>query len=241
MQSTHEAELDFPSLPKEARLVHIVPALAQYSLLSIGQLCDNGCKVIFDYKEVNIIHRGKTVLQGYRDHKTRLWHVEIPSENDANEQYNVAHAAIGSTKKEDIVAFAHAALFSPAITTLEKALDKGFIRGFPGLDTKSLRKHPPQSFAMVKGHLDQSRKNQRSTKTKVTIVEPDDEIPEQLDERTHHCFVAVQEMVGQIYTDQTGRFIAPSHTGNNYIMVLYDYDSNAILVKPMKNRKPPRS
>ena len=41
---------------------------------------------------------------------------------------------------------------------------------------------------------------------------------------------------GKIYTDQTGRFPQQSSQGNNYLMVLYDYDSNAILVEPIKNR-----
>ncbi|MCK7513582.1 MAG: hypothetical protein MZV70_62545 [Desulfobacterales bacterium] len=34
------------------------------------------------------------------------------------------------------------------------------------------------------------------------------------------------EPTGQVYTDQTGRFITPSSNGNNYLLILYDYDSN---------------
>ena len=41
---------------------------------------------------------------------------------------------------------------------------------------------------------------------------------------------------GQIHTDQTGQFIVPSSTGNNYLLILYDYDSNSILAEPMRNR-----
>jgi hypothetical protein len=44
---------------------------------------------------------------------------------------------------------------------------------------------------------------------------------------------------GQIYTDQTGIFQVVSSKGNKYIMILYDYDSNAILAKPIKDRKAP--
>jgi hypothetical protein len=39
-----------------------------------------------------------------------------------------------------------------------------------------------------------------------------------------------------MYTDQTGRFPVISRRGNKHIMVLYDYDSNSILVEPIKNR-----
>ena len=41
---------------------------------------------------------------------------------------------------------------------------------------------------------------------------------------------------GKIFTNQTGRFIVPSNTGNNYLLVLYDCDSNFIHAQPMKSR-----
>ena len=42
-----------------------------------------------------------------------------------------------------------------------------------------------------------------------------------------------------VYTDQTGRLPQPSSNGNNYLMVAYDYDSNNILLQPLKNRSAP--
>ena len=39
-----------------------------------------------------------------------------------------------------------------------------------------------------------------------------------------------------IYTDGTGRFPKQSRTGQNYIMVMAENDSDAILVEGMKNR-----
>jgi hypothetical protein len=38
-----------------------------------------------------------------------------------------------------------------------------------------------------------------------------------------------------IYSNQTGRFLKKLSKGNQYIMVLCDIDSNAILVAAMKN------
>jgi hypothetical protein len=40
----------------------------------------------------------------------------------------------------------------------------------------------------------------------------------------------------KIYTDQPGRFSKKSSCGHQYIMVLTEVDSDAILVEPMKNR-----
>jgi hypothetical protein len=63
-----------------------------------------------------------------------------------------------------LVAFHHASLGAPAIATLEKALSLNYITGFPVLTVDTLRKHAPTtSIPMIKGHMDQSRKNQRST------------------------------------------------------------------------------
>ena len=41
----------------------------------------------------------------------------------------------------------------------------------------------------------------------------------------------------KMYTDQTGKFPTKSYRGMQYIMVLIEMDSNAILVEPMRNRQ----
>ena len=40
-----------------------------------------------------------------------------------------------------------------------------------------------------------------------------------------------------IYTDQTGQFNCTSKRGNNYLFITYPYDTNALLVRPLKSRK----
>ena len=41
------------------------------------------------------------------------------------------------------------------------------------------------------------------------------------------------DFTGKVSTDQTGRFPVNSSRGSKYLMVLYDHDSNAILVEPL--------
>ena len=48
--------------------------------------------------------------------------------------------------------------------------------------------------------------------------------------------VDVPQPTGKIATDQTGRFPVKSSQGNQYIMVAYVHDANAILAVPLKNR-----
>jgi hypothetical protein len=80
MQSSHTAELDIPGLPPAARRVHIVPALKNHSLLSVGQLCDAGCEAHFTQSTVTITCDDETVLTGNRTN-SKLWHIEPPTKN----------------------------------------------------------------------------------------------------------------------------------------------------------------
>jgi hypothetical protein len=56
--------------------------------------------------------------------------------------------------------------------------------------------------------------------------------------KTQYIYAATID-AGQIYTDQTGIFPVVSSKGNKYIMILYDFDSNAILAQPIKDRTAP--
>jgi len=241
------ADLDLPSLPPAARVAHLFPALKGQSLLSVGQLCDAGCNAHFTATAVTIDHQGTTVLTGQRDPTSRLWVVTTTDDTAPNHALLVNQ----TTKPAELVAFAHAALFSPALSTLQTALDKNYLTNFPGLTSNTLRRHPPQSSAMIKGHLDQKRKNQRPT-PKPTVDLPllpidddnddeaDDPFPasESPSEVTHFCYAACvpAEPRGQVFTDQTGRFLLPASTGNTQLFVLYDYDSNSIHVEPMPSK-----
>ena len=40
-----------------------------------------------------------------------------------------------------------------------------------------------------------------------------------------------------IYSDQTGKFPLQSSRGHNYVFILYDYDSNAIMTVPLKKQQ----
>ena len=79
----------------------------------------------------------------------------------------VALAAIGnSNHPADLVAFHHAALFSPTLDTLETAITKQYLPPLPGLTLHTLRKHRPSLEATAMGHMDAKRKNIQSTKNK---------------------------------------------------------------------------
>ena len=143
--------------------------MTTHNLLSVGQLCDAGCTATVTRDNIEVSHNDQVIITGTRSAETTLWHMDLPSEVDPQSQFPYhANAAIGNNTAANMVAFMHAAFFSPAISTLEKALQKGYINNIPGFTQATLKKYPPQSAAMIKGHLDQTRQNIRSTKNIIT-------------------------------------------------------------------------
>ena len=57
------------------------------------------------------------------------------------------------------ITFLHAAMGSPALSTLCRAIDAGFLTTIPEITSMLVRKYPPPSVPMIKGRLDQIRKN----------------------------------------------------------------------------------
>jgi hypothetical protein len=235
IQSSHTCDLLLADLPPQARKAHILPGLVLNSLISVGQLCDNGCNVTFTQAQVTVSKNGECVMYGYRDPKSRLWRVDLKQRFETKEvQCNHAH---GNSNKKDLINYLHAACFSPVKSTGITAIKNGHFTSWPGLTEHAVEKHLYKSTSTTKGHLNQQRKNAIMSKVKdpkVIITEPD------FDQgiKTQYLYAATI-YAGQTYTDQTGIFPVVSSKGNKYIMILYDYDSNAILVQPIKDRTAP--
>jgi hypothetical protein len=129
----------------------------------------------------------------------------------------------------------HAACFIPVKSTWIASIRNGHFTSWPGLTELAVEMHLSKSSTTVKGHLDHQRMNTRSTKIKEE--ENCGNTYTYLDKGINTNFIfAATINAGQIYTDQTGRFPVISSKGKKYIMVLYEYDGNAILAEHIKNR-----
>jgi hypothetical protein len=164
-----------------------------------------------------------------------------PFEFDEANQMPQANNAYQTSTNRELIQFLHAACGSPVPSTWIAAIDKGHFATWPGLTADLVRKHLPKTIATVKGQLNQHRKNVRSTKPKMAPMtdSPDlDTYQQQLESniRIHHVYTSIINLIGQIATDLTGRFPVTSSRRNKYIMVLYCFDSNAILTEPMKSK-----
>ena len=240
IQATHTCQLDLPGLPPGARLAHKFPHLA-YPLISIGQLCDNGCNATFDAKMVHIYHDNLIILSGNRDPHTRLWTLPLtkaqpPAPDVLLSDAHQAHSAYHNTSQIDHIAFLHAACGYPVPSTWIKAIDHGHFATWPGLTADLVRKHLPKSPITVLGHLHQQRQNIRSTQPPPEPELDSNPPSDPGNSRTHLVFSAVADLRTEIATDLTGLFPITSSMGNKYILVCYVYDCNAILTAPMKSR-----
>jgi hypothetical protein len=104
---------------------------------------------------------------------------------------------------------------------------------WPSLTLDNVRKYLPKSDAMVKGNMNQIRQHIRSTQPAIAEPTPESELVQE--DKCNFIYAAIME-TNQIYTDPTGRFPTISISGNKYIWILYDYESNNTPSAPMKNR-----
>jgi hypothetical protein len=113
MESSHTAELDIPELNAAASKAHVSPGMANHSLLSVGQLCDEGYIVTFERAAVTICDPDNSqILSGPRDLNTGLWRINLKHTNShipepiANNVYELRNTGA-------LVHYLQKALFSP--------------------------------------------------------------------------------------------------------------------------------
>jgi hypothetical protein len=174
IQSSHTCNLDIPWLPDAIMASHIVPQLSHTSLLATRKFCDNGCKVTFTKTMCKVTIDGTTVLEGPRDHQTKLWHLPInptdtrtPIPPNRLEKHPTTHRAMNAytlPTKQQALKYMHQILFCPPIPTLIAAIENDQLRTFPHLTVKKVRKHLEPSPATAKGRIHMNRKGIRSTR-----------------------------------------------------------------------------
>jgi hypothetical protein len=212
-------------------MAHSLPGLTN-NLLSVPVLCDAGCEVFFHATRCKVTLNGKVILRGWHNPQHRLWQVRIVdngwttnfkvTDNESTPQSNaITHSLYDCDNTQQLTQFYHACLFSPVKSTLIKAINTCYLKGFPSLTLKRVSRHITINYATIKGHMDQTCQGQRSTSHSInrnpsptisidTHDNDDDILPVHIPERsTNLVFMAIHDITGAVFTDQTGRF--PSH------------------------------
>eukprot|EP00957_Ditylum_brightwellii_P116053 8853455-Ditylum_brightwellii.AAC.2 len=200
-----------------------------HNLVAVAELCDSGCKVIFDEEDIVVQKDGENVVKGLRDLLTRLWQIpivdkpaqitEAPPEyanaavapmeyanaavavNSANYTMHLANSVYGCNTQKELIQFYHATMLSLVKKMLLEAARWGYLQGWSGLTQAAIRKQIDIEYAMVKGHLNQVRQGIHSTQEK--HIEPEC-IQEPKNNKTNRVYATIADLSGVIYTDQTG-------------------------------------
>ena len=141
--ATHKGALSmFADLSKYATEAFVYPKLTNKSLLSIGQLCDDGCLAIVSKRSLHVLKNKKVILEGDRNLKDGLWDVTLssptskttekqlpqklqPIENKSKYTCAINYIVQKDETKLELAQYLHACAFSPSVKTLQACLRRG--------------------------------------------------------------------------------------------------------------------
>ncbi|EJK62273.1 hypothetical protein THAOC_17120, partial [Thalassiosira oceanica] len=245
----HRTMLPIDGLSEEGRSADSFDQFGT-TLLSVGRTTDDGNTAIFNSsgvsvhrdRDVLILVKGKPVMIGRRDDNGRYkiplvrqrqqMKPVVPRKRDI-ERLERANSVYDLPSVEEAIKWMHAACGYPVKSTWLKAIKAGNFHGWPLLSVRTVKKYYPETTATDKGHLNQTRKNVRSTRPK----EFDNaNVTKLRGKKKRDIYVRVFDARETIFSDQTGAFPKTSQRKNKYVMVMVEIDSNAILVEPMKSR-----
>jgi hypothetical protein len=183
-----------------------LPGLAQRSLLYVGQMCNSGCSVTFTALNVTVTNGKSTILTGLRDKESSL--LRAPLESSLPLNVRQEHSAHNIYEQNSI---------QETITYLHVCC----FSPLPDTWIKSIQNGHFATWPSVT--VDNVRKY--IFKSDATA-------------NGHMNQIRQNEILetNQIYSDLTGRFPTTSLSGNKDIVILFYYDSNIVLLSPMRNR-----
>jgi hypothetical protein len=157
MESSHTADLDIPELNAAASKAYVFPGMANHSLLSVGQVFDEGYIVTSKQAEVTICDSGNSqILSGPRDLNTGLLCINLKQTNNhkpdpiANNVYELRNTGA-------LVHYLHKALFSPTRSAMLQAVKDGHMITWPGLTEDAINKHLKLTPDTAMVHMNQRR------------------------------------------------------------------------------------
>jgi hypothetical protein len=219
-----------------------------HSLMSVGKTAINGMISIFAKKgvmvhkeqDILITCKGKPILIGVRDDHGRYriplvqqrgqWQPRHPSKK-AQQALWQANSVYNLPSTEQAVKWMHVVCGYPVKSTWTKAIKAGNFVGWPILTERNVNTYYPDTDKISKGHMNQTRKNVRSTKH--APMESCNS-KEMHGKKVRNVYVKVYDARETTFSDQTGQFPTRSKSGNKYITVMVEIDSNSILVEPLK-------
>eukprot|EP00957_Ditylum_brightwellii_P104221 7938811-Ditylum_brightwellii.AAC.1 len=120
-----------------------------HNLVDVVELCNAGCKLIFDKEDVVVQKDGENIVKGWRDLSTRLWRIpiidkpanipvqppEAPMEyanaavaiNSADYTMHLANIVYDCNMQKELIQFYYATMLSPVKKMLLEAARRGYL------------------------------------------------------------------------------------------------------------------
>ena len=132
------------------------------------------------------------------------------------------------TSKPELSQYLHESLFSSTTTSLLKATKQGFLKTWPGLTEKLIKKNLEKSRNTTMGHLHMRRQELKLTKEKP----PDTDLKDNIKTNVVYCTTVDTGTTkeGKIYSYLCRSFPNTSRRRNKLIYVMYVYDCNTITI-----------
>ena len=133
---------------------------------------------------MSIHNNGEEIIKGTRNKKTGMWEVTLgPQQSE-----NVVNNILAQTSKPELANYLHAALFSSTTVSLLEASEQGFLKTWPGLTDKLIKKHLDKSSNITMVHLHMIRQGLKSTKEKPPDTDLEDKKKNQNEYSiSHNC------------------------------------------------------
>ena len=130
--STHWVYVLISGLTALAQRAEILPGLTMSSLLSVSQLCDNGCTIVFNKAHATVSKHSKVIFQATRNNLNNMYKVNIQNCEEpqtVKRIHNLYHLA----KIKDVLKYLHQCCFLPPIATWCGTIDNNFFQSWPHL------------------------------------------------------------------------------------------------------------
>ena len=111
--------LDEQLLSAKARTATVLNGLGSASLISLGQLCNDGCTVVLTRTTLRVCKAGKVLIQGPRNWNDRLWDIELLQPRLHQPKYKpTIHKREANSKKQTVMSAIHNQRPNPIVQEL---------------------------------------------------------------------------------------------------------------------------
>lgn len=166
MQSVSTDDLSLSRLPAAARHCHKFDEVTM-PLVSVGQFCDAGLSVLFtQYEAVVRDATGTPVLRAWRDPLRKLYLMNLTDKCDGpTPQPSVPALAYSGFERQVVpkLMTLHGCLYYLPISTIQRAIQLGWLNSFPGLTSANVTKYLGKNKHTTMGHIKCVRQGIRST------------------------------------------------------------------------------